>query len=110
MNFPYMRKSRQNYYMKRQIKIDTGKESPTADDVLELIIGKDEYDYNCGDYVLYKQSRSTERSLIQRINFIWLAPILIASLPLVWLLTGEWGYSRNSFLGKIFEFLVKFER
>lgn len=96
--------------MKRQIKIDTGKENPTADDVLELIIGKDEYDYNCQDYVLYKEIRSTKRNIIQRINFLWVAPLLFLSMPIVWILTGEWGFSRNSMLGKFFEFMVKFER
>jgi hypothetical protein len=110
MDFPYMKKSRQNYYMKRQIKIDTGKENPTADDVLELIVGRDEYSYNCGDYVLYKQPRSTERKIIQRINFLWLAPLLLLLMPLVWIITGEWGFTRNSLLGKFFEFMVKFER
>lgn len=96
--------------MKRQIKIDTGKGSPTADDVLELIIGKDEYDYNCQDYVLYKEIRSTKRNIIQRINFLWIAPLLFLSIPIVWVLTGEWGFSRNSILGRFFEFMVKFER
>lgn len=110
MNFPYIRKSRQNYYMKRQIKIDTGKENPTADDVLELIIGKDEYDYNCQDYVLYKEIRSTKRNIIQRINFLWIAPFLFLTMPLIWIFTGEWGFSRNSMLGIFFEFMVKFER
>lgn len=96
--------------MKRQIKIDTGKENPTADDVLDLIVGKDEYDYNCQDYVLYKEIRSTKRNIIQRVNFLWVAPLLFLTMPLVWILTGEWGFSRNSMLGRFFEFMVKFER
>ncbi|MGB3724281.1 MAG: hypothetical protein WA981_00805 [Glaciecola sp.] len=110
MSFPYIKKSRQNYYMKQRIKDDTGKENPTADDVLKLIIGEDEYDYNSQDYVLYKEIRSTKRRIIQRVNFLWVAPTLLMMMPFVWILTGEWGFSRNSMLGRFFEFMVKFER
>ena len=96
--------------MKRKIKDEIGKDNPTADDVLDLIVGKDDFDYCDGDYVLYKEMRNTERTVIQRINFLWVVPLLLLMMPIVWIVTGDWGLSRNSRLGKIFEFMVKFER
>lgn len=103
-------KSRQNYYMRREIKKDTGKENPTADDVLELIIGKDEYDYNTGDYILYKERNNTKRNFIQRVNLLWVWPLMVLSIPFVYLFTGNFGVSMNSRLGRIVDFLIKFER
>ena len=57
--------------MKRKIKAETGKDNPTADDILDLIIGKDDFDYCDSDYVLYKELRNTKRTIIQRFNFLW---------------------------------------
>ena len=91
--------------MKRDIISAVGK-SPTADEVLDFLLG--DRDGSNSDYVVYKYKRDT-RSVLNRINMIWVMPLYLCSLPFQWLFTGNIGFSRHSKIGKIMNKLVKFD-
>lgn len=103
-------KRSQDYYsistIIKEVKGDADKE-PTAREVLEFMIG--DYDHwRGGDYVVYKYKSRKKRNLIQRINMLWIYPLFIVTIPLQYLFAGDWGLNRNSKIGKIVDYLVKF--
>lgn len=104
-------KRRQDYYSIRtiisEVKEATGEENPTANQVLEFMIGNS--DQWCGgDFVVYKYSKSKKRTFLQRFNMIWVYPLFIITIPFQYLFLGDWGINRNSKFGKIIDKLVKF--
>ena len=97
-------KRRQEYYMKRQILKEVGG-NPTADEVLDYLLGDDNRN---SDYAVYKYEYN-KRTALNRINMLWVFPLFLCSLPLQWLFTGSTGVSRHSKIGKIVNRLVKFD-
>lgn len=100
------KKTRQNHWNKRRIKKEVG-DSATADDVLEYILG--DYD-GCGgnDYVLYRYD-DDKRSIMNRVNLLWVWPIFaIIAIP-TWLITGGTGISRHSKIGRVVNWLVRLD-
>lgn len=90
-----------------EVKEANGKSEPTAKEVLEYMIG-DRDGWRGGDFVVYKYTNSTDRSFIQRLNLIWVYPLLILTIPFLFLFTGSVGLNRNNLLGRIIDRLVKF--
>lgn len=91
----------------KEVKDANGTADPTAKEVLEYMIG-DSDNWTNGDYVVYKYSETKRRNFIQRINMLWVYPLFIITIPLQYLLLGDWGLNRNSKVGKIVDWLVKF--
>lgn len=105
-------KRRKDFYSINEIIEETRNckdiKSPTANDVLEYLLG--DSDNWCGsDFVVYKYEAITARSLVQRINTIWFYPLFILTVPFQYLIHGNVGINRNSRIGKIVNWLVKFD-
>ncbi len=101
------RKRRQIYYMHKQIKNEVGK-NPTADEVLNHLLG-DSNGWNDSDYVIYKYEYNQKRSLFNRLNYLWVWPLFILSIPFVWIFTGDYGLKRTSKIGSVVDWLIKFD-
>ena len=101
------KKRKVNSWMKSEIKKDAG-DDPTVDDVLYLLLGDSEGGSGA-DYVVYKYSKAQKRTPFNRINMLWVWPLIVVCLPLQWLLTGETGVKRSTKLGKVVHWLVKFD-
>lgn len=103
-------KRRLDYWSTDSIITDTingtGIENPTAKDVLTYMIG-DRDNWCGGDYVVYRYNHKKKRTLIQRLNMLWVYPLFIINIPLQYLFTGDVGLNRNSKAGKIVHWLVK---
>ena len=97
-------KRRLPYYMKRQVLTEVGKDA-SVEDVLNHLFGDDD---NSSDYVVYKYVHS-DRTLLNRLNLIWVWPLFLISMPFQWLITGNTGVTRNSKIGRIVNTLVKFK-
>lgn len=114
MKFLEKRKRRQDYWSINQIIEETKKNSriygqePTAKEVLKYMIG-DNDGWCSGEFVIYRYSKRTKRNIIQRFNMLWFIPMFTISIPLQYLITGDWGINRNSKMGKITERLIGFE-
>lgn len=91
-----------------ETKIDKQIENPTAQDVLEYMLG-DQESWAGGEYIVYKYSEIKKRHFIQRFNMIWVYPLFIITIPFQYLLFGELGLNRNSKIGKVVDWLVKFD-
>lgn len=91
----------------KEVKEYNGTDEPTAKEVLKFMIG-DSDNWTGGDYVVYKYNKIKKRNFIQRINMLWVYLLFIITIPLQYLFLGEWGLNRNSKLGKIVDWLVKF--
>ena len=99
-------KRKQGYWMKSDILKECG-ENPTGQDVLDYLIGDNEGHWS--DYVVYKYNHS-KRTIFQRVNSLWVIPVfIVAVFPFQWLLYGKTGFERTGKMGKILEWLVKFE-
>lgn len=81
--------------------------SPSPEEVLGYMMG-DRDDYMCAGYVVYHYDKEMGRTFIQRLNMLWVYPLFFLSIPFQFLLTGSWGVSRNSKIGKVIDWLVKF--
>lgn len=85
-------------------------EELTREDLLSLI---PEYDTdrkweteNKTDFILITEhDRYYTKTLCNRLNCLWVYPLVILLLPFKWLFTGVWGFSHNTkfgrFLGKL---------
>lgn len=96
-----------NEVKESRVNGDTESE-PTAKEVLEYLLG-DRDGWSNSDFVVYKYQDRTKRNFIQRFNVIWFFPLFWISAPFQWLFLGRIGASRNSKLGKVIDFLVKFD-
>ena len=97
-------KRKQESYMKRRILSECG-ENATGEEVLNYLFNIDTNTYS--DYVIYKYTKN-KRTLFNRLNLIWLTPLVLVLYPFQWMLTGSAGFKRNSRIGKVIEKLVKF--
>ena len=77
-------------------------ENATAKDALNYLIDDD------SDYVVYRYD-SSERTIFNRINLLWVWPLFILSIPLQWLFTGSYGIKRHTTMGRILHKLVNIE-
>lgn len=104
-------KRRNNYFsidgILEEAKEYCGNGEPTAKEVLEFMVGDSEHLMG-GDYVVYKYSKPKKRNFVQRINMLWVYPLFIITIPLQYLFLGDWGLNRNTKVGKIVDWLVKF--
>ena len=66
-----------------------------------------EYLLEDGDYSIRKYER-THKSIFNRINILWVYPLFLIQIPFQWLLCGDIGFKRESRIGKVLDFLVKF--
>ena len=114
MNVLEKKKRRQNYWSINRIIKETKQhmringEEPTAKEVLLYMIGDN--DGYGGEFIVYRYSEETRRNIFQRFNMLWFMPLWIISIPFQYLLTGNIGASRNSRIGRVIEWLIKFER
>lgn len=93
----------------KDCKEDLGKPDISGEEALKHILGDVEH-YSHSEYVIYKYETTTQRTLIQRFNYLWVMPLFILSIPLQWLVKGEIGVSRNGKIGQVIDYLVKFDR
>jgi len=108
-------KRRQDYWkinsiikeVKDNMRIDG--DEPTAEEVLKYMLG-DQDGWCGGEFVVYRYTKPTKRNTFQRFNMLWFMPLFIVSIPFQYLLTGSWGASRNSKIGRVIDWLIKFER
>ena len=82
--------------------LDTVKEGATAKELVEYLS-----DYDNRDFVVYRYEGS-KRKLMQRVNMVWVIPLLFIVFPFQWLICGEFGVRRNNRIGRIIEKLVGF--
>lgn len=92
-----------------EIHANTTKEKNdiTADDVLYHLFG----DYECGrfcDYTFYRYAEPSKKSFWQRFNICWVYPLFLITIPYQWLVNGEIGVNKNTKIGKVIDYLVKF--
>jgi len=73
------RKRKQNYYKRIDIIKKVGVEA-SVDDVLDYLLG-DTDGYSDSDYVLYKYTYNQKRSIFNRLNYLWVCPLFILSIP-----------------------------
>lgn len=92
----------------KDCKEELGREEMIAEDALKYILG--ENGHNDSNYVIYKYEYPTKRRFIQRLNAIWVYPLFILSIPFQWIFKGDVGVSRNSRVGKVIDWLVRFDR
>lgn len=93
----------------KDCKEDLGRDSVTAEESLRYILG-DSDGWSSSDYVIYKYEHPTKRRFIQRLNFVWVWPLFVISIPFQWLLKGDLGVSRNSRIGRVIDWLIRFDR
>lgn len=86
-------------------------EELTREDLLSLIPNS-RFDRKCEtdnktEFVLItERERYYEKTILHRINCLWVYPLAVITLPFMWIATGRWGYSRNTKFGRILGKLV----
>lgn len=93
--------------LKRDLEGAYGKDY-TREDVLDYLLGDDE-GWSGSDYVVYQYKEKSGKSFMNRVNHCWVWPLFLITIPFQWLFTGSFGVNRNSKLGRIIDWLVKFE-
>lgn len=107
------KKRRQDYYSCQGI-VDDAKDhldndNPSPKQVVQYMIG--DSDMWCGgDYCVYRYQDDSKRTLLNRLNLLWVCPIALLCIPFQYLSTGNTGVTRNSKIGRIVDKLVRFER
>jgi hypothetical protein len=91
----------------KEAKEANGTKKPTAEEVLTYMMG-DSDGWRNGDYVVYKYTKSTKRTFLQRFNMLWVYPLFILAIPFQFLFVGDIGLNRNSKIGRLVDRLVKF--
>ncbi len=81
----------------------------TSKQIMEHLFG-DCDGWKNGSYTLYTYKDKPKSTLFNRFNLLWVYPIFILVVfPVLWMFTGQWGTERESKLGKVLEWLVKFD-
>ena len=75
----------------------------SAEDVLYFFYGNDEErdERDCDYGIVDKRYRPYETNIFQRLAWLVVIPLVLLSLPFVWIVTGEWGYSPNWKISKL---------
>ncbi|WP_337843538.1 hypothetical protein [Rheinheimera sp.] len=100
------KKKFRGWWARSEVLKATGKENPTADDVLDVLMGRDQYSDT--DYLVHRYDEPAARTMLQRFNFIWFMPLYLLTVPFQWLIRGQVGVNRNSRMGRIFDAIVGF--
>ena len=72
----------------------------SAGDLLDYLLEDSEYSI--------RKYNHTQKSIFNRINMLWVYPLFLIQMPFQWLLCGDTGYKRESRVGRVLDFLVKF--
>ena len=67
---------------------------------------------DCGrtqDFYIRSYYSHSKRTIWNRINMLWVWPVMLLAAPFSYIFTGDIGVSRNSKIGRIVDWLVKFE-
>lgn len=96
---------RANKAYKHQLKKDFEADESlpkTVDGLLSYLFDEDQWDDEYSDYIVYKDKQSWEgnTTLAQRLNRLWLFPLVLAYCPIGWVFTGNFGVSQHSKFGK----------
>lgn len=97
----------QRNHMKREILAELG-EDKSAEALLDNLLGDQDRWVN-SDYRIFKYQCVQKRSIWNRLNYIWVWPLFICTIPFSWILTGSWGLERDSKVGKVVDWLIKFD-
>lgn len=91
----------------KDAKENLGREDFTPIELLEYMLGDKEGWYR-GSFIVYKYTDNSKRSVIQRINMLWVYPLFLLCIPFQWVCTGSIGVTQNSKIGKVLDKLVGF--
>lgn len=105
-------KLRVSYYevdsLIKEYKEDNDGKEPTGKEMLEHLLGDSE-GWSNSDYTLERYKYSTKnRSVLQRLNWLWVYPLFLITTPFQWIFTGNVGLSKNSRIGRVVDKLIKF--
>lgn len=75
----------------------------SAEDVLYFFYGNNEErdERDCDYAVTDKRYTPHKTNIFQRLAWLVVIPVVLLSLPFVWIATGEWGYSPNWKISKL---------
>jgi hypothetical protein len=97
-----------NWGSVRKEILDELGEDKSAEALLDNLL-RDTNGWNNSDYRVIKYTNVQKRSIGNRLNYLWVWPIFICTIPFSWVLTGTYGLDRNSKVGKVVDWLVKFD-
>lgn len=80
----------------------------TKEELIELIFGNRDNEYR-GNFIVKTYYNRSERTIWNRLNLLWVYPLFLVALPFQYLITGDTGVNRNTKIGRIVDWLVKFE-
>lgn len=64
-------------------------------------------DENPTSFVLVTERKPYyKKTVVHRLNSLWVFPIALLLMPFKWLFTGEWGFSHNTKFGRFLSNLV----
>ncbi|PHZ22641.1 hypothetical protein CS535_16025 [Yersinia massiliensis] len=99
-----MFKEKRKLYRYEFINEIGGLEGKSAKDVIEVIFGDHE---NESDYRLVRAwFEAPPQKLWQRLNYLWVFPLYLISVPFQWLFIGRIGLNRDSKVGVLIERLI----
>lgn len=92
------------------IKEDSGKsvKDMTGQEVVDALFGNYDNEYFSNFHVRYYY-KSSKRTIWNRLNLLWVWPVFLIVAPFSYIIRGEIGVNRTSKIGKIVDYLVKFE-
>jgi hypothetical protein len=99
-------KTRQRDWHKQGVLREVG-EDATGKQVLDFLFG-DEYGRK-SDYIVYKYTQD-HRSVWNRFNLIWVFPIFCVVAPFQWIISGDIGVDRRSYIGRTMHKLINLDR
>jgi len=91
--------------VRQAIRKDIGVDNPTGDEVLDFLLGKDIYADT--PYVIYKYKRTPKSTVMNRLNLIWVFPIMVLIvMPVQYILAGNTGVKKGTLFGRVIDKLV----
>lgn len=99
-----------NLTLKREImaELNERRGENSAEELLTMLLGDGINEHTHWEFRLYKY-REDKRTLVNRINMIWIYPLFILTIPFQWIITGSVGVSRNSFVGRAIDKLARLD-
>ena len=101
-------RTQSNWESIRKEILDELGEDKSADALLDNLLRSTD-GWNNSDYRIIKYTNVQKSSLWNRLNYLWVYPVFICSIPFTWLITGKWGLDRKSKVGKVVDWLIKFD-
>ncbi len=95
---------KQQSYHRHAIMKKVGKDA-SAEELMDYLLGNPCDGYHGGPYYLYRYAPHTD-SIGQRLNKLWVYPLVLVSLPFQWLIKGSVGIKRETRLGQILVYLI----